>query len=353
MPKRKRKHPNGYGTVFKVERNKIHPWIAKAPATFDSNGYPVQKTIGIFKTQKEALQALADYNKNPYNLDEKNVTLKDLFEIFMERMKSDKIRQGKDPNEKDSKYYVYTSAFNRIKVLHNRKIKEVKTYELQNVLDSLNYSHQSKEHTKALIKQLFDIACELDIVEKNYCSFVKLEQKEKSDIHKAFTKDEIKILENNLFKYPYMDTVIIMIYTGLRPSELRLIKKDDIDLKNRIMRGGLKTKAGRNRIIPISNKIYKLVEKRYNSSKEYLIEEKGKMLSPVQYRLRWNSMFENLNITQHLPHDCRHTFVTLANERGIDKTIIKKIIGHSNNDITDDVYNHTYIETMLNAVDVI
>lgn len=37
-------------------------------------------------------------------------------------------------------------------------------------------------------------------------------------------------------------------------------------------------------------------------------------------------------------HDTRNTFATLAKESGIDHRTIKKILGHSTNDITEDLY---------------
>ena len=41
----------------------------------------------------------------------------------------------------------------------------------------------------------------------------------------------------------------------MRVGELLTIKNQDIDLENRTIRGGIKTEAGKDRIIPINMKI--------------------------------------------------------------------------------------------------
>ena len=55
--------------------------------------------------------------------------------------------------------------------------------------------------------------------------------------------------------------ILIGIYSGWRPQELAILKIADVDLQNRSFCGGLKTNAGRNRIVPIHPIIYNLVEK--------------------------------------------------------------------------------------------
>ena len=65
----------------------------------------------------------------------------------------------------------------------------------------------------------------------------------------------------------------------MRPSELLNIRKQDIDLICSVMTGGLKTAAGKNRLIPIHNKILPFIQHRYSACQYYLVEENGKPLS--------------------------------------------------------------------------
>ena len=75
---------------------------------------------------------------------------------------------------------------------------------------------------------------------------------------------------------------MILLYTGLRPSELAQIRTADVKLNERYMRGGMKTKAGKNRMIPLAEKIVTLIEFLYNSANEYLLNLNGKPLLNVQ-----------------------------------------------------------------------
>ena len=46
-----------------------------------------------------------------------------------------------------------------------------------------------------------------------------------------------------------------MIYTGLRPTELLEIQTENVHLDEKYMAGGMKTEAGKDRIIPLNDKI--------------------------------------------------------------------------------------------------
>ena len=60
-----------------------------------------------------------------------------------------------------------------------------------------------------------------------------------------------------------------MIYSGFRIGELLELETKNIDLINMTMTGGLKTEAGKNRLVPIHPKIFPLIEKRYNKDNQY------------------------------------------------------------------------------------
>ena len=218
-------------------------------------------------------------------------------------------------------------------------IKELKTYQLQNLVDAIDRKWQTKSHVIILLNQLFDIAIELDVCEKNYAKFISLEEKPQSTLHKAFTPEEIMLLAENVFTTKYTDTALIMIYSGLRPTELLELKIENIDIEKRTMVGGIKTKAGKDRIISISKKTLQFILKRYNANNTYLIEQNGKNMTYSQYRTHWKALTKELHL-DHLPHDCRHTFATLMDTAGANKLAIKKIMGHSSQDITDKIYTH-------------
>lgn len=152
-----------------------------------------------------------------------------------------------------------------------------------------------------------------------------------------------------------VDILLIMIYTGLRPSELLNITTDNVHLEEQYMVGGMKTAAGRDRIIPIADKILPLIKNRYDPGKKYLIN--NKFGNHYDYKNYANSnhvtVMQRLNL-KHKPHDCRHTFATLMNNAGANDVCVKLIMGHSfGNDITKGVYTHKTVRELLAEVNKI
>ena len=62
----------------------------------------------------------------------------------------------------------------------------------------------------------------------------------------------------------------------------------------------------------------------------------------------WTDLREYLG-TDHTPHSTRHTFVTFSRKCGLDRTLVKKIVGHSSKDTTDR-YDHADILELLNEI---
>ena len=55
--------PNGYGGISKLSGNRRRPYVARITETYTDEGVQVYKVLGYFKTQEEALEELAKYNK--------------------------------------------------------------------------------------------------------------------------------------------------------------------------------------------------------------------------------------------------------------------------------------------------
>ena len=331
--------PKGFGSVQTLTGSRRKPYAVR----IWNNNTARYKYIGYYSTYQEALTALAEYNKNPYDANLANITVAELWEIFQERRFSVISDSGK---------IVYTAAFKHLKSIHSVPIRELKTYTLQAAVDNIPRGWETKSHALSLLNQLFNIAMELDVIQKNYAAFVKLPSKPQSSKHSAFTKEEIKILFENVFAEKWADTVLILIYTGMRPSELLKIKTADVHLNERYMVGGLKTKAGRERVIPICDKVLPFIRKRFNPNTEYLIEENNKPVTYSHYAKYFADCMKSLNM-KHLPHDGRHTFASMANTKGINATSVKLIMGHSSGDITEKVYTHKAVEELLQAVNTL
>lgn len=80
------------------------------------------------------------------------------------------------------------------------------------------------------------------------------------------------------------------------------LKTANIDLEARTFKGGVKSKAGKDRIVPIHSLIYDLVNCRVQEGNEYLFSNNGKKLSTSQYYIIWKEIMDKLNIEKTPPN---------------------------------------------------
>ena len=345
------RNPNGYGNISKLSGKRRRPFRARVTTGWELDEdkgklKQLYKLIGYYKTRPEAMLALAEYHKNPFSI-EQNVTFSELYEKWSE----EKFRKKTSRSTING----YGAAFKLSSEIHDMKFTEIKKPHLQSVIDQCERGHGTLRKIKVLFNQLFKYALETDIVVKDYSKFVEIGEDESESTRRPFTQDEILLLSNNVDRMDFIDTVLIMIYTGLRVGELLLIKTEDIDIENRTMKGGLKTAAGKNRIIPLNKKILPFITERKAKGHEFLIvnHENKQMRYWNYYEEKWKMIMEQLEMPDHRPHDCRHTFATLMDNAGANKVSIKRIMGHASKDITDKVYTHKDIEELKKAVDLI
>lgn len=63
-------------------------------------------------------------------------------------------------------------------------------------------------------------------------------------------------------------------------------------------------------------------------------------------------MVEVLSI-DHTPHCTRHTCISMLAVAGVDDKVIKKIVGHKGQNVTEVVYTHFEIWELIDAINKI
>ena len=79
------RNPNGYGSVYKLSGNRRNPWAVRITTGWDfdaekGKSNPIYKFIGYYRTQKEAIMALAHYNESPYDISAKTLTFEEIYD---------------------------------------------------------------------------------------------------------------------------------------------------------------------------------------------------------------------------------------------------------------------------------
>lgn len=372
---KRRRLPNGFGQISEIKnRNLRKPFRAMITVGKNSVGRPICKPLkpeSYFETYNDAYSALVEYNKNPYDLDSV-MTVKDLYEKwtdeYFKTLKS------------NSSIRTITSAWAYCSSIYNMRAKDIRARHIKGCIDNGAAVIKGEEHlptanTKSRIKSLFnlmfDYAVEYEIIDKNYARTFNLSDdiiKEKEAAkrgHMPFTDYEMNVLWENVNILQYVDVILIQCYSGWRPQELGLLKLENIDLHNWTFVGGMKTKAGTNRIVPIHSKIRYLVKNRYDVAtalgSDYLINctdtkthRSSYMFTYDKYQQRFNKIIKQLQInSQHRAHDGRMHFITMAKKFNVDEYAIKYIVGHAINDVTEKVYTQRDVDWLRSEIEKI
>lgn len=340
------KLPNGYGTVRKLSGKRRKPWIVEKTVgwTIDEetkSKKQVRVTIGYYVTRQEGLQALADYNSNPYDLNARNVTFRQLYELWSKR-KFDKVS--------DRTKASYEAASKYLEPIMDSPIQQIKTFELQNIIDSCPLSSSTKSNIKVVMNGAFEYAMQNDIVDRNYSQYVEVVETDPTYERKVFTLSEINALWDRKDRFD-IRILLILLYTGMRVNELLKMPRECFNIDENyldIRQAKNKTSI---RKVPVHKKILPLLLDFYNCNGELLImSDSGCKVSYNNFATRnMIRMMEELNTT-HKIHDTRHTFITQAKHCKFDDLYLKKIVGHSPDNITDKVYTHITIQDLNNEI---
>lgn len=348
---------NGYGGISKLSGKRRKPYMVRITVGWDvkdGKAKQLTKTLGYYATRREAALALAEYNVNPTDLTNKDITLREVYEIWSPK------HFEKFPSTTKS----IQAGFKKCSPCHNMKMVDIKTIHVQRIIDSLADASLSTQKTAKLVfSKSFQYCIENDILQKDYSEFVKTTASKADVSDKFFTKTEIqKIIECTDFTVNFpqgrgkpskelnlTDSVIILLYSGLRIGELLNIKVSDVDLENRCINiDGTKTKAAK-RVLPIHKEIIEVIKR--NMFGEYLISQSdGSQIIYASYLKYFYKEYMNHLGLDGTPHVTRHTFITTADKCKLNVVALKRIVGHASNDITAH-YTHKEIDDLIEEMD--
>lgn len=355
------KLPNGFGTIYKMSGKRSKPYRAVKTDKWvidpdTGKAKQLRYTIGYYATREEAMIALSEYNKHPYDIKTDSITFSQVYDKWS--------KQYFETLTNPSSARTITAAYAYCNDLYNMRMKDIKVSHLEGVVINADVGDSTKARIKSLFNMMYKFALAHDIVTKDYASVMftngnPIKKSPSKDIS-IFTTAEISTLWSNVEKVPFVDMILIGIYSGWRPTELALLYCDDIDLLNDTMKGGLKTDAGKNRIVPIHPLIKPLIEKRMQEAtllhSLFLFNDvssrTGLTMTYDKYSKRFKKAMKQLEMS-HKPHETRHTFVSKAKDVNMDEYILKLIVGHNIADITEKVYTHRTIEQLKTEINKI
>lgn len=354
--------PNGFGRITKISnKNLRNPYRAMVTIGFGEDGRPIGKILkpqGYFRTYNEAYQALMDYHKDPVDLMQ-NITVKELYDQWSQYY----FKHYKNP----SAARVMEAAWQYLHPYYKMRVADIRAKTIRENLDTahrikngerIEATDATKQKIKLLWNRMLDYAVEYEMTDRNWARLMKYEIKVDVNSHISFTKEEME----TLWKYqcdPYVQLVLIQCYMGWRPSELLEMRLENVNINEMTMKGGMKTEAGRNRVVPIPSRIQEIAKNIYNESlsrgSDYFVSQpNGKPVSYVSYRNAFEKLKTEYQLNDaHRPHDARKQFVTMAKAAGVDDYAIKRIVGHVIKDITESLYTDRSIEWLRTEIEKI
>lgn len=355
---KRRRLPNGFGQISEIKnRNLRNPFRAMVTVGKTPEGKPICKPLrpeSYFATYNDAYAALVEYNKNPYDL-EPSITMQELYDKWLPEY---------EKTVKSTKSV--TSAWAYCSGVYKMRVMDIRARHVKGCMEEgvaiirgkeQHPSATMKNQIKSLFNMMLDYALEYELVDRNYSRTFNLTEETVKEIqsvkkeHIAFTDEEMDLLWANISNKQGIDILLIQCYSGWRPQELGLLELKDVDLENWTFRGGMKTDAGENRVVPIHSRIQDLVLRKYQEAETlgspYLLNwtdpnnrnKKNLKLTYARYQKALERIRDELKLNpNHRPHDGRTHFVTMAKRYGVDEYAIKYMVGHKISDITEKVY---------------
>jgi len=329
----------------------------RPPNKQDGSMIPIKKTLGGFKTKKEALKVL---NKllNGETASESKVFLNDVFEAwkkFYESRVAPKTLKG------------YEQAYNYFSDLKYRRISTITANELQSCMDKCPKGKRTHQVMKVIAGLLWAYALDCGYVQKDITNNLYI-GKHKTTKREPLTLEDIKLIKESNIRYS--DYIYCMCYLGFRPGEFFEIKKSQVFQKAvnnepvYYIVEGIKTEAGINRTVIIPQQIINIVlERLWIPGTEYLFPfyyfRNNKLIEFRKMKVNYfDQVFKSIKLQlgiegEKVPYSTRHSYADKLKHADGDVRDKARLIGHSDYNFTRSQYQSSPLEDLKAVVDTI
>lgn len=354
-------------------------YIARFTNRFGKRQVISDKTYnGVQKKLRDAVVA----DEKAINVVSTNMTLDEWYEKWMETCKKNCRNNTKD---------TYARHYKRVKeALGWRKLNKLNLVVMQDAINGLRTDNERKNSKKILVDML-EKAVASDLITKNVAKQITTEiTKEEKNPRRVLTVKETEIFLTEAESTFYYNLFVVALETGMRIGELSGLQWKDIDYKNKVVhvrhsmtyfsKDGkymfelhpTKTNKGL-RDIPLTERAITALRKQYfvkqtinNSGKEpmegfenlvfvtknnrpttqFLVSE---CIDGIIKRVHKNN--PDLVFEKFSPHTFRHTFATRWLEAGVPIKIVSAMLGHSQLQLTTDLYMHVTQDSLFNGLE--
>lgn len=342
---RKRARGHGEGTVYQLANGTYRADLSRF-----TQGRRFRATQSGFARKKDALAAIPRLRAK---IEEKialasgieppdplaGATLRQVYAEWQKSRACEKLSASKRAH--------YRTAWERMRPTWDLQLAPLRLSTMQQVVDSCPGGYYPKRDIKALYSHLYKYAIRHELTEHNRAQLLELPEC-KSARREAWRPEELTAWWQAYRRGDRIARlVLIMTYTGMRTGELQAQDPSQVFLERRYLVGGIKTQAGRGRVIPLAEVILPLM---------------GEALAEARYGLlpmrredfydEYAQAAQRAGVRPLPPYSCRHTAATALAEAGVAPAVIREIMGHTDYSTTLH-YTHISTEKKIEAVNAL
>jgi len=368
-PRKPKRTANGTGSAYKRGTG----WVAQAVVgyrelpddimdpTNAKQRIPIKKTKAGFPTKAAALAYIPTL-KNQAK--ESPLTLQQIWDAW-EPWYSKRV----DPSTMAG----YRAAYNYYNSLADLRIVDITADQLQQCMDDCPRGKRTHQNMKVVAGLLWKYAKSKHIVQQVE-SEILYTGAGRSKKREALTDMEVEKIRQAIGAHRYAEYIFCLCYLGYRPGEMLELRKDQvIEHKGRLfLIEGKKTDAGRNRTVPVHQKIEDIVRDRlmvpgtdlifpqYSFTKaskkrpEPLFAGFKEMSDNYFREMVFKPIMAALGVAEgKVPYGARHTFSNKLKNAAGDDVDKAALMGHSKYTFTQTNYQSANNDELLAVVDSI
>ena len=320
---------------------------------YDANGKPISIRLSSSKSSSDLEKKVREIK---YEIERgrtyfgEAVTLEEYAPLWLETKKSRSIA-----TYQEYEYYVN----NHIKSIGTMRLDYIRPSDIQSLINSHSDAPSLCKKLLLTLRQIFEMAVNEDIIQKNPCNTVTLPRYVKRE-KRILTQLECKTVKDAEGLDARKKALIHLFYgTGLRPAEIYALTWGDIDFRfntinvnkalNFSRKGepsvGLPKTNKSIRTIPAPDFVmaslsaYKDTVK--HSPTRYLFGcEKGLYANRTGYDDQFYRAISALNLKGVTPYSFRHNFCTMCYYSEVDIKTTQFLMGHSDTRMVLEIYTH-------------
>jgi len=239
---------------------------------------------------------------------------------------------------------IYIHYINKFLKTNTKSTLHLNSNDFQKYIDNYDFSSISQQNQIiSSIKFLY-----IKVLNKKYTKVNFSRPRGEKHLPKIIDSENLLSSISKIKNLKHKAIISLAYSVGLRVSEVINLKIEDVDSKRMIIL--IKNAKGKkDRIVPLSNNVLKLLRIYYKKYKPVVYLFNG------QKKLKYSSTSCNLIVKKHLGknyhfHLLRHSCFTHLLENGTDCRIIQKLAGHKNIKTTE-IYTHVSTK-FLNKIEL-